>query len=367
MNHIATPSAQRLRAARQDVYTDPALLTAEQEHIFDNEWVFIARAGALPEPGDYVTAWLGRRPVVVIRQKDGSIRAFANYCLHRYSRLLDGCGNAQRIVCPYHAWTYDASGALIGITDAEGFTDVDKRDLSLEELACEVWLGFVFVSRRKDLQPVAERLHSLAGYLERYGLEGFEDRFAFNEEIWHGNWKLVFENFVECYHVTYTHKQSIGPTNPTHLAELGPRDEPHFSIHHNPYRVEDYPEVHNEALDDDERRRLHVIGIYPNLLIANDPNFVWWMMLEPLTVARTNARWGLSFSPQAMAAMNESDTYAETIREVIRIATDEDKEIVARVQDGAAFGASQSGYLHNQLEIYVDEFRRYVERMMAGA
>ncbi|MDH3743414.1 MAG: Rieske 2Fe-2S domain-containing protein, partial [Hyphomicrobiales bacterium] len=287
------------------------------------------------------------------------------YCLHRYARLLDGCGNAQRIVCPYHAWTYDASGALIGITDPDGFVDVDKADLSLEKLACEVWLGFVFVSVNHELAPVEQRLKPLADHLSRYGLSEFEDRYSFNEEIWDGNWKLVFENFVECYHVTYAHKQSIGPTNPTHLAELGPRGEPHFSIHHNPYRVEDYPEIHNETLDEDERRRLHVIGIYPNLLVAIDPNFVWWMMLEPLAVDRTNARWGLSFSPQAMQKMTDPDAYAEAIRNVIRIATDEDKEIVARVQDGAGFGTEQSGYLHSSLEIYVDEFRRYVERMMA--
>ena len=364
MSSTSDRAQPRLRAARQTVYTNPALLAEEQARIFDQEWVFIARAGALEQPGDYVTARLGRKPVIVIRQDDGSIRAFANYCLHRYTRLLDGCGNAQRIVCPYHAWTYDVSGALIGITESAGFCDVDKKDMHLEELACEEWHGFVFVAIRKDLSPVAKRLEGLLPYVERYGLGSFDDRYATLDELWDGNWKLVFENFVECYHVTYAHKQSIGPTNPTNLAELGPRDERHFSIHHNPYRVEDYPEIHNEKLNSDERRRLHVIGIYPNLLIAIDPNFIWWMMLEPLAVDRTNARWGLSFSPEAMAGMADPDGYAQTIHNVIRTATDEDKVIVARVQEGTEFGAASVGYLHNELEIYVDEFRRYVERMM---
>ena len=362
------PSADagRLRAAPQSVYTDAALLEREQEAVFDREWVFIARAGAVPDAGDYLTAKVGRRPVFIVRQKDGTIRAFANFCLHRYARLLGGCGNASRIVCPYHSWTYDISGSLIGVTERKGFQDIDKRDLALEELACEVWLGFVFVSRRHDLEPVAARLKLLGDHLVRYSLTDLEDRYTFNEELWAGNWKLVFENFVECYHVTHAHKGSIGPTNPTALAELGPRGHRHFSIHYNPYGPDDLPEIHNDALTADERRYLHVIGIYPNALVAIDPNFVWWMMLEPQAVDRTNARWGLSFSPLAMRGMQDPDGYAETIRETIAVATEEDKEIVARVQDGAGYGASEPGYLHSALEIYVNEWRRYLDRMLAG-
>ena len=358
----AAPS-RALRAERQRAYTDPAVHACEVERVFDAEWVLVGRAGAIPEPGDYMTARAGRRPIVAVRQRDGGVRAFGNYCLHRYARLLDGRGCARRIVCPYHAWTYDMSGALIGITDPEGFVGVDKRGLRLGELACEEWLGFVFVSARRDLPPVARRLAPLAAHLERYDLGAFEDRCVIDEEIWDGNWKLVFENFVECYHVTYAHGQSIGPTNPTSLAEMGPRGEPHFSIHHNPYRDQDLPPVHNPALDADERRRLHVIGIYPNGLAAIDPNFMWWIMLEPLGVDRTNARWGLSFAPEAMRGMDDPGAYVEAIREVIGIATVEDKEIVARVQDGAAYGSAEPGYLHGALEAYVDEFRGYVARM----
>ncbi len=358
--------ADRLRAARQDTYTDPARFQSELGHVFDRDWVMIARQGAIPKPGDYLAATLGKRPIVIVRQQDGSIRAFANHCLHRYAKLLAGCGSAKRIVCPYHAWTYDISGRLIGITDSAGFNDMAKGDLALRELGCEVWLGFVFVSLRRDLDPIGKRLAPLASHLARYGLSDYQDRYTFDEEGWAANWKLVYENFVECYHVTYAHKQSIGPTNPTALAELGPREEKQFSIHHNPYRPEDYPEVHNQALDADERRRLHVIGIYPNGLVAIDANFVWWMMLEPQSLDRTNGRWGLAFSPQAMAKMKDPDGYAEGVRKLVRIATDEDKVVVARVQEGVGFGAEEAGFLHSSLEIYVDEFRRYLDRMLAA-
>lgn len=353
-----------LRGAKQNEYIDPHIFEQELEDVFDNDWVMVGRQNNIPEPGDYMTASIGKRPIVCIRQKDGSIRAFANFCLHRYSRLLEGRGKVGRIVCPYHAWTYEITGQLIGIANPQGFGDACKSEMGLRELACEVWLGFIFVALRHDLPSMASKLAPLAEHLAHYDLSTYEDRYVFEEEIWAGNWKLVYENFVECYHVTYAHKQSIGPTNPTRLAELGPRGQPQFSVHYNPYRPEDLPEVHNEDLDEDEQRRLLVIGLYPNALVAIDANFVWWMALEPQAVDRTNGRWGLSFTPKAMSRMKDPDAFAEKIREVIHIATLEDKLVVAAVQKGVQFNAPEPGYLHSTLEIYVDEFRQYLDRMM---
>ena len=88
------------------------------------------------------------------------------------------------------------------------------------------------------------------------------------------------------------------------------------------------------------------------------------MMLEPRAADSTNGRWGLSFSPKAMSGMKDPDAFAEKIREVIHTATMEDKKVVAAVQQGVAFGAEQPGYLHSTLEIYVDEFRHYMDRML---
>ncbi|TVQ57233.1 MAG: aromatic ring-hydroxylating dioxygenase subunit alpha [Rhodobacteraceae bacterium] len=355
-----------LRAGAQRDYTDPAVLAREQEALFDRDWVMVTRAGAAPNPGDYVAAKLGERPIAVVRQKDGTLRAFANFCLHRYVKLLEGSGNARRIVCPYHAWTYDISGQLIGVADREGFCNVDTRDMALEELACDVWEGFVFVSRRLDLAPVSQRLSKLSDYLAHYAVGSYEDRHFVETEIWEGNWKAVVENFIESYHTTYSHKGSIGPTNPTKLAEPGHAHEG-FSIHSNSYAPEHLPEVHNAAIDADERRQFHVVSLYPNGVAAIDPNFMWWMAMEPLGPGRTNARWGVSFSPAAMAGMADPEKFVADIVRVLEIATEEDQEMVRRVQEGAAFGSDRRGYLHDWLEIYVDEFRRYVDGMIGRA
>ncbi|MEM8852551.1 MAG: aromatic ring-hydroxylating dioxygenase subunit alpha [Pseudomonadota bacterium] len=352
-----------LRAWPQSTYTDPAFLAAEQKEIFDKDWVMVTRSGALPNPGDYITAKLGEKPIAIIRQDNGSLRAFANFCLHRYARLLDGTGTKRRIVCPYHAWTYDMTGRLIGVTDREGFCNVATRELSLEGLACEEWLGFVFVSRVHDLPPVAERLGDLAGLLANHGVGDYEDRVIVEADPWVGNWKAIFENFIESYHVTYTHTESIGPTNPTKLAEKGPVGHEYFSFHHNTYREADWPEVHNPAITADQRRQFHVVGLYPNGLAAIDPNFMWWISLEPNGPGATSARWGLAFSPHAMKGMADPDAYVAAIEHTIRTATDEDKEMVARVQEGSAYASDEPGYLHDWLEVYVHEFRQYIDRM----
>ena len=107
---LSTDSTAPLRGTPQREYTDPAIFEQELAQVFGNDWVMIGRQGSIPEPGNYMTATVGTKPVVCIRQKDGSIRAFANFCLHRYAKLLDGRGKAGRIVCPYHAWTYEITG-----------------------------------------------------------------------------------------------------------------------------------------------------------------------------------------------------------------------------------------------------------------
>ena len=186
-----------LQAAPQRAYTDEAQFAAELERVFANDWVMIGRAGAIPEPGDYFTALMGKKPIIVMRQEDGSIRAMGNFCLHRYAKLLKGQGKSKRIVCPYHRWTYTMDGSLIGTPDRGGFAKEEVTDRRLSPLACEVHLGFIYVSARHDLPPVSERQSGLSALIENFDLGAYEDRHVVHEEVWEGNWKLLMENFIE--------------------------------------------------------------------------------------------------------------------------------------------------------------------------
>ena len=105
---------ERARAMPKSVYTSDAFLQAELEHVFKQDWFCVTRADALANPGDYTTLDLAGQPIMVIRDRDGQLRAQSNVCLHRMSTLLEGSGNTRSIVCPYHAWTYNLDGRLRG-------------------------------------------------------------------------------------------------------------------------------------------------------------------------------------------------------------------------------------------------------------
>ncbi len=361
---LAPNIPNRMLARKQQAYTDPHIFDHEVTSIFDHDWVMVGRSGAIPHTGDYMTAFLGRRPIIVMRQQDGSIRTMANYCLHRYVKLLEGSGSTKSIVCPYHCWVYKLDGELIGVPEREGFRPDDIDGLALETLATDEYLGYVFVSLRKDLQPVSERLQNLGPILKNFELDRYEDRHVVYEEQWNANWKLIYHNFIESYHVTYTHRKSIGPTNPTNAVEYGPPiGDPNFTIHSNSYTREHQPDIYNPQLEEEEFRRFYVVGVFPNGLIAVDPNFVWWMALEPKSVDQTNARWGLSFSHHAMQAMPEPEKFVKEVINVIETATTEDKQMVERMQTGSNFGSDKAGLLHAPLEVYIKEFDDYVMRL----
>lgn len=356
---------RHIEASPQSAYTDPAVLAAEQRAVFENDWVVVGRAGLIPEPGDYFCAMVGAKPIFVIRQQDGSIAARGNFCLHRYARLLEGTGNTRRIVCPYHHWTYQMNGDLMGVPDRMGFDRRAIGNRSLAPLACDVAFGFIYVSLRHDLPPLTERLAGLQDLIGNFGLEHYQDQHVVHEELWDGNWKLLIENFIESYHTTYTHPRSIGPTNPTHLAEFGPLGFDGFAIHSNSYRDKDVPDIFNPRLGEHEKRRFYVISLFPNGLAALDANFVWWMAVEPLGTGRTNARWGLSYSPETMTGHADAAAFCDEIRKVIETATEEDKEMVERVQSGAGFGAKSPSLLHAPLEVNIKEFNDYLSRKIA--
>tara|TARA_R110002049_G_scaffold9154_3_gene47424 strand:+ start:2224 stop:3360 length:1137 start_codon:yes stop_codon:yes gene_type:complete len=352
----------RMLAATQDSFTDRERFERELSTVFDADWVMMGRAGSIPAPGDYFTAQLGKRPIIVMRQKDMSIKAMGNYCLHRYTQLLQGCGSTKHIVCPYHYWSYDLDGQLEGVPNRAGFCPDDIDGMELDSLACEVFLGYVFVSLRHDLPPVSTRLAGLAEVLSNFGLERYEDRFVEHQDTWHANWKLICHNFIESYHVTYTHKKSIGPTNPTKAAEYGPVGNPYYTVHSNSYTQKHFPEVFNTRLDDAEKSRFYVMGVFPNGLIAIEPNFVWWMALEPVAENRTNSRWGVSFLPEALERVPDPKQFVQDTVDLLVTATAEDKEMVERMQRGSMFGAEQAGILHAPLEIHIKEFDDYIRR-----
>ena len=149
---------EKARAMPPSVYTDPAFLETELSHIFAQDWFCVGRADALAKPGDYLTLDLANQPILVLRDASGKLRAMSNVCRHRMSTLLEGRGNTRSIVCPYHAWTYNLDGSLRGAPAMDQNTAFCKSDVVLPPVACEEWLGWVFVSLNTKANPVAQDL-----------------------------------------------------------------------------------------------------------------------------------------------------------------------------------------------------------------
>jgi len=168
---------ERARAMPPSAYTCPDFLRRELDAIFAREWIMLGRASSLAKPGDYVAGEIAGQPVLVVRGRDGALRAMSNVCRHRMSTLLEGKGNAPRIVCPYHAWTYDLDGSLVAAPAMERNACFRREGIALPPLRCEEWLGWIMVTLDRDAPPVAERLAGVHGLIEDYGLERYTETF----------------------------------------------------------------------------------------------------------------------------------------------------------------------------------------------
>lgn len=188
-------------------YTDPAVLELELRAIFDHAWQYVGAAAHLTRPGDYITAELaGPVPVVVVMDRDGALRGHVNVCPHRGAVVAEGRGHCKALVCPDHSWTFGLDGALVGAPRSEREGSFDAAELGLVPVKVETWGPFVFANLDLEAPPLAEGLGDTADMLAEAGLDSAElepwSRTPFDMRA---NWKVVAENYLECYHCPPAH------------------------------------------------------------------------------------------------------------------------------------------------------------------
>jgi phenylpropionate dioxygenase-like ring-hydroxylating dioxygenase large terminal subunit len=189
-------------------YTSNAFYRREVDRIWKKVWNFIGSADRIPNPGDYFTLTFVGVPLIVLRDNDGEIRAYANTCRHRGSQLLEGNGTCKLIVCPYHSWSYELNGRLRGAPEMEKTIGFDKGDYALTSIRLDTWGGFIFVTFDKDAGPLHAFLGNLPEKLAPYGLDEMvlARRKTFDMAC---NWKLFVENAKESYHIATVHRATI--------------------------------------------------------------------------------------------------------------------------------------------------------------
>ena len=192
---------------RKEAYVDPRWHGVDLEAIIAKTWQWVCHVEKLREPGAYVTIDIAGKPIAVVRDKEGALRAFYNVCKHRAHELLKGEGNVNRIMCPYHAWVYKLDGQLVRAPHTETLEDFSTGDICLDQVQVEEFAGFVYV----NLDGKAPSLASQTGNLEteiRHWAPDI-DNLTFGHRLTYdikSNWKNVVDNFLECYHCPTAHK-----------------------------------------------------------------------------------------------------------------------------------------------------------------
>jgi phenylpropionate dioxygenase-like ring-hydroxylating dioxygenase large terminal subunit len=190
----------------------------ERSQLWAKVWNWAAREEDVPEPGDYVTFTIGRESFIITRADDGRIRAYFNVCPHRGNRLVkeDSGSRPDGFTCPFHNWRFGLDGALDKLTDPETFRPEARcRDLSLSEVRCESWEGFVFINMDPNAEPLLDTLGPLVAHAKPYRLRDMRILRRV-QAVWESNWKVGVDGFNEAYHVHAVHPQILPIFNDYH-------------------------------------------------------------------------------------------------------------------------------------------------------
>src|SRR5262249_46093718 len=163
--------------------------------------------------GDYFTREIWGEPMVIVHGSDGALRALSTICRHRFMPVVTGHGRTERFVCPYHAWTYDTTGALTAAPYMQGSKRFERERCGLPGYRLETWYGFIFVNLDDNALRLAPRMRSLEEAIARYRVQKQCQVLPYEAE-WHGNWKLSAENSMEYYHHIGLHKDTVGDQLP---------------------------------------------------------------------------------------------------------------------------------------------------------
>jgi phenylpropionate dioxygenase-like ring-hydroxylating dioxygenase large terminal subunit len=298
----ATAPLARARSMPAGFYTSPEVYAQEREHILLRHWFFACRTDQLPNPGDYRAFDTVGGPVMLLRGADGVLRAFANYCRHRGSLLVEGEGSTRRVICPYHAWSYMLDGSLWGcpdMKDAEGF---DRVENGLVPVRMETWAGFVFLTFAADGPSLAEHLGDLPERMASHQLERMRCTWKITLEP-RCNWKLLLENAMETYHTGIVHKATVGKQSSRTLSTRGDwlciQVISGRSIATLPGTEPPFPPI--AGLDDDALQGTYFTVVHPTCQFAVAQDCMWWLNVTPLAHDRSRLEIGGCFPEDALA------------------------------------------------------------------
>ncbi len=321
-------------------YSSAAFYEFEKDAIWFREWFCVGRADQIPNRGDYFTLTLVDEPLVVLRDDHGDVAVFSAVCRHRSMLVIEGEGSCGRnLRCPYHWWTYGLDGRLIGAPGMNDTAGFDRSSIALPRLAVEIWNGFVFANFDTAAAPLAPRLGNLDAVLRNYHCEELVSTRSFVYDApW--NWKIMQENGTEHYHAVFLHSKYL-PREAAEAHVPAWSDDDGCVVSVIPLPVKDlgigpngvmfFPPI--PTLTDEERSRIVLAAVPPNLNIGLEADLVLWFLSLPQSAGRTEIRWCYAV-PKAVREMPQFDEVLELVHRGVEAFNDEDWPINSGMQRG---------------------------------
>jgi Rieske 2Fe-2S family protein len=369
----------------QKYFVSAELFDEEQEKIFGQHWVLAGHEKEIAEPGDYFVREVLPSPkgfgmtgtgesVIVARDKAGDVRAFYNVCRHRGTRLCEeASGHAATIQCPYHAWTYGLDGRLVGAPHMDEVRGFDREEYSLYPVKVAVWEGFIFVNLADHAMELEQWLAPLAGKFSEWNLPNLRSAKRVEYDV-KANWKLMFENYAECYHCPGVHPQ---------LQKVSPYDSAENDLSEGPFlggfmkinagkgltvsgnacamKIDhEHPPSQSSGVAGEGKDRVFYYSIFPNMLLSLHPEYVMVHQLWPHSPGRTVIVCDWLFHPDAF---NRKDFNPDDAIEFWDVTNKQDWHVCELSQQGIASRAYEPGPYSSRESIPAAWDREYLKRL----
>lgn len=363
------PDADRTPGIPPACYSDDALLTLERQAVFLEGWVGLGRSGRWLRAGDYSALDIAGEPVIIVRSRAGKLKAFANSCRHRGSRILAGEGNCSKIKCPFHWWTYDLDGRLRVCSRMEKATGFDAAEYGLVEFAVAERDGFAWLGFDRETSSIDDWLGDFSSLHAPWKLEQWRTTREREFDV-DCNWKTFIEVFNEYYHLPMVHPDSISRLYPEPEAADATRGEYTTQFGATDGAAALLEQAQRFALpvapglQGREAMGTRYTWVFPNITFALSQDSMWIYRVFPLAADRCRVAQSICF-PGATLELDDFEERAAHYYERIDAALAEDLPFLLEQQAGLASRFARQGRF-SALEPSVARFAWWYARRLLG-